>query len=390
MRGASCAPAELEVTADGEPVAGVVAMQYSPGGDVTGAARRRSDVGDPVEPTEASTSGCEPSDFDGFPEGDVALVQRGTVLPRRKGAQRGGRGRRGAGRLQRRHAREHRRLQGTLVRPGVTIPVVGVGFDDGAALAARPRPAPLGVRVRAESPARDGRERARRDPREGEGVVLLGAHLDSVPRRARHQRQRLGSRDAARDRGGAADAHPEKTIRLAFWDAEELGLHGSTAYVERLSDGPLDAIEAVVNVDMVGSPNGGRFVFDGDGSSGIRARARPGRTRSRTPSSRPSTRSDSPRRPPTSSPQRTDSAPFVEAGIPVGGVFSGADGAKTAAEATSVRRRGRRRRTTPATTRPATGRTCGRSAGGDLARAVALAVARSPGLTATSVSGNLR
>ena len=51
---------------------------------------------------------------------------------------------------------------------------------------------------------------------------------------------------------------------------------------------------------------------------------------------------------PTAFDGRSDYGPFIEAGIPAGGLFSGAEGVKTAQEAWRVRR------TTRATTRGAT------------------------------------
>ena len=47
-----------------------------PGGSVT-APLAPVDLGEEVEATEASTSGCEGSDFGTLRDGDVALVQRG-------------------------------------------------------------------------------------------------------------------------------------------------------------------------------------------------------------------------------------------------------------------------------------------------------------------------
>ncbi len=87
-----------------------------------------------------------------------------------------------------------------------------------------------------------------------------------------------------------------------------------------------------MNVDMVGSPNGGSFVFDGDGSSGFL----PGPDGSEEIEAAFERAFDAlhlPEAPADLELGRTDSAPFAEAGIPVGGVFSGADGAKSASEA---------------------------------------------------------
>ena len=52
-------------------------MEYSGSGDVTKPVTP-VDLTLPPTPEPSSTSGCESSDFDGFPEGNIALIQRGT------------------------------------------------------------------------------------------------------------------------------------------------------------------------------------------------------------------------------------------------------------------------------------------------------------------------
>ena len=52
-----------------------------------------------------------------------------------------------------------------------------------------------------------------------------------------------------------------------WFSAEELGLLGSTAYVAGLPQSERDKIEAMLNFDMIGSPNYLRFVDDGGNSA---------------------------------------------------------------------------------------------------------------------------
>ena len=53
-----------------------------------------------------------------------------------------------------------------------------------------------------------------------------------------------------------AKLKPENTLRFAWWGAEELGLIGSTAYVdEPVARRSVDRIALYMNYDMVGSPN---------------------------------------------------------------------------------------------------------------------------------------
>ena len=61
---------------------------------------------------------------------------------------------------------------------------------------------------------------------------------------------------------------PTNHVRFAFWGAEESGppQWGSQHYVDQLGepDQPrLEDIALYLNVDMIGSPNYVRFVYDG-------------------------------------------------------------------------------------------------------------------------------
>ena len=53
-----------------------------------------------------------------------------------------------------------------------------------------------------------------------------------------------------------ADEGEASGLRLGFWDAEEVGLVGSGAYVKSLREEDLERISAYINLDMVASPNG--------------------------------------------------------------------------------------------------------------------------------------
>ena len=132
----------------------------------------------------------------------------------------------------------------------------------------------------------------------------------------------------------------QRPVRFAFWGAEESGLLGSEHYVDSLSNANLAKIYANLNFDMLGSPNYVRFVYDGDGSSG-------------GPSGPPGSDviesvftdyfdSKNLVSSPTDFDGRSDYGPFIENGIPAGGLFSGAEGIKTPAEASIVRRNSRR------------------------------------------------
>ena len=83
---------------------------------------------------------------------------------------------------------------------------------------------------------------------------------------------------------------------------------------------------------MLGSPNYVRFVYDGDGSDTPDRADRPARRRSRT-SSTQYFASQGLESEPTAFDGRSDYGPFIAVGIPAGGLFSGAEGIKTAEQA---------------------------------------------------------
>ncbi|MGH2824430.1 MAG: M28 family peptidase, partial [Thermoleophilaceae bacterium] len=109
--------------------------------------------------------------------------------------------------------------------------------------------------------------------------------------------------------GGALGGRaPGARVRLAFWGAEELGLIGSRRYVRGLEQADRDRIAAYVNLDMVGSPEPARGVYS-DGDPAIERLLR---------------RLVGPRAEEENAGGRSDHAPFDRAGIPVGGLFTGA------------------------------------------------------------------
>ena len=68
------------------------------------------------------------------------------------------------------------------------------------------------------------------------GAVLLGAHLDSVANGPGINDNGSGSAlvlEIARQ-ARRLGVRPARGLRFAFWGAEELGLVGSTAYVQQL------------------------------------------------------------------------------------------------------------------------------------------------------------
>jgi Zn-dependent M28 family amino/carboxypeptidase len=123
-------------------------------------------------------------------------------------------------------------------------------------------------------------------------------------------------------------------VRFIWFSAEESGLLGSEAYVASLPDSERDKIAAMLNFDMVGSPNFVRFVYDGDLSD-----SEPPEGGAPEGSAQIEDMfldyfaSQGLATEPTAFDGRSDYGPFISAGIPAGGLFPGAEGIKTAGQA---------------------------------------------------------
>lgn len=165
-------------------------------------------------------------------------------------------------------------------------------------------------------------------------TLMVGAHLDSVT--AGPGINDNGSGSAANLEVALAVArtgfHPDRHLRFGWWGAEELGLRGSTAYVNSLSSAQKAAITGYLNFDMVGSPNPGYFLYDGDNSDGTGSGPGPaGSAEIEDTLEAYFTSIGVPTRG-TDFDGRSDYGPFIAAGIPAGGIFTGAEGRKTAAQ----------------------------------------------------------
>lgn len=120
---------------------------------------------------------------------------------------------------------------------------------------------------------------------------------------------------------------PRNTIRFAWWGAEEAGLVGSQYYVDNLTKAQAKDIELYLDFDMIGSPNYGRFVYDGDGSAfGIKG---PTGSDDIEAVFADYFASQGLASEPTAFDGRSDYDAFITAGIPAGGLFTGAEDAKT-------------------------------------------------------------
>ncbi|HEX2131535.1 MAG TPA: M28 family metallopeptidase [Actinophytocola sp.] len=274
------------------------------------------------------TPGCEAADYDGVAaEGAVVLVRRGACTFGQKALVAGESGavaviiyNNGPG-----------ALNGTLgeVNPA-SAPAAGVTQEQGAALIAQEG---ASVTIDLQGLVEDrttynviaetqtGRHR---------NVVMAGAHLDSVGDGAGINDNATGSAallETALKLGGSPRVN--NAVRFAWWGAEEHGLVGSTYYVQNLTFEEQLDIALYLNFDMIGSPNAGYFIFDGDDSDG--EGAGPGPYGSAQIEAAFANYFDAVGQPTegTDFNGRSDYGEFILNGIPAGGLFTGADGVKT-------------------------------------------------------------
>jgi len=309
------------------------AFTFSGSGDVT-APVVPIDLVIPATPEPSSTSGCEAEDFPAPPaDPAIALIQRGTCTFEDKAANALAAGYDAVIIFNEGNPGRTDLFIGTLGRPFEGLPVVGMSYADALTIVEALDAGEVVMRVAAETEIDLERETVNvlADSPTGsdDRVVVVGAHLDSVPAGPGINDNGSGTStilEVAEEMAELGIRNRQK-LRFAFWGAEEPGLFGSEFYVNSLSDAELGTIYANLNFDMVGSPNYVRFVYDGDGSDTEPA-GPPGSAQIEAIFNQyfagQGLASE-----PTPFDGRSDYGPFIAVGIPAGGLFTGAEGIKT-------------------------------------------------------------
>ncbi len=324
VRFTELSPGILEQTAPlpGGPIANIT-MTYSGSGDVT------APVTVLAAPPTDTTPGCDPTDFPTTTAGTIALISRGACTFAIKATNAANAGAVGvviynniAG-----------ALNGTL-GSGFTldIGVTGITQALGQQLAAT---AGLELRLVTETlrePGTTSNVLAEKAGKNADNVVMVGAHLDSVPEGPGINDNGSGSAAILEVAEQMAKVKPQNTLRFAWWGAEEASLVGSTLYVNTLSDEEFAKIALYLNFDMVGSFNHVFFVYDGDNSDAVGAGAGPAGSAQIEKKFEEFYNSRSVPFKGTDFDGRSDYQAFIVNGIPAGGLFTGAEGIKTEAE----------------------------------------------------------
>lgn len=163
-------------------------------------------------------------------------------------------------------------------------------------------------------------------------VLSLGAHTDSVEAGPGINDDGSGTIGILNVALALTNFTVTNAVRFCFWSAEEFGLLGSTYYVAQLNEtatAELAKIRAYLNFDMIASPNYAYLIYDGDGSTfnltgpagsaQIEALFQDYYTTNNKPFNA------------TAFDGRSDYGPFLDVGIPAGGIFTGAETPKTPA-----------------------------------------------------------
>jgi Zn-dependent M28 family amino/carboxypeptidase len=282
------------------------------------------------------TPGCAPDDYAGLPvKGAVVLVDRGSCPFSQKESIVA---KLGAVAMVVADNVDQEKMGGTLGQDtDVTIPVVGISKADGARLRESPGPAKLAL----DATTRDISARnviAQTTTGSPRNVVMVGGHLDSV-------REGPGINDngsgiaAVLETAVLLGSAPSvnNAVRFGFWGAEEIGIVGSKKYIESLDVEDLKDIALYLNFDMVGSPNPGYFTYDGDQSTALGSNESPPRVPEGSAGIERTfvdyLESEGIPAEDTFFDGRSDYDGFTRAGIPAGGLFSGAEEEKSPEQA---------------------------------------------------------
>ena len=309
-----------------------LSMEYSGAGDVTAAVVPTNDI--KIPSTGGSTSGCEASDFPAAVAGKIALVQRGTCTFREKADNAIRAGAIGVIIFNEGNAADRMDvINGTLDPPQAARPVLDTTFAIGKALYETPG-AVVRIAVTAHVVTTPSANVLADTPGgRADRVVVVGAHLDSVEEGPGINDNGSGSAAILEVAKGmqALGVKPVNKVRFAWWGAEEFGLIGAEEYLSRLSAKELRTFAVNLNFDMIASPNFVRFVYDGDGSATETKGPNGSGTVERVFTDYFASRGLATE--PTEFDGRSDYGPFIDRGIPAGGLFTGAEGIKTAREA---------------------------------------------------------
>jgi hypothetical protein len=232
---------------------------WNPGPSLGSTTAQLQTVGGTVlPPTGGSTSGCDPSDFNGFVAGHIALIQRGTCTFSQKIANAQAAGASGVIIFNEGN---------TPARSGVfvgslssvpSIPVAFTSFAIGNDLTTQTLAGPVTMSLSVQGIHDPNRldYNVIADSKGGDPhhVVVVDAHLDAI--------YGAGMLDNASGSATILDiaqklknVNPRNKLRFIWFGGEELGLFGSLHYVNNLSPSELADTRYDLDADVTATPN---------------------------------------------------------------------------------------------------------------------------------------
>jgi Zn-dependent M28 family amino/carboxypeptidase len=250
-------------------------MDASGSGAASGAPLVSIDFAEPTTTASTSNAGCEAADFPASLTGKVALIQRGTCdfgLKAKNAQDRGALGvvifnegtigapdRQGL-------------INGTIGGYGVTIPTLEATYAAGRFLNdayAQGKNPTVSMSATTQNRVLVTRNVvAETTTGRTDRTVISGAHLDSVPEGPGINDDGSGSATQIETALQMAKLgiKPVNQVRFLWFSGEEQGLFGSTYYADQLTKTQRSNTSAMLDFDMLASPNYALQIYDGDGS----------------------------------------------------------------------------------------------------------------------------
>jgi Peptidase family M28/PA domain len=333
----------------------VLGTDWGPGesrGTVTAALQPAGGIVLPPTPTSSSTSGCSTSDFNGFVPGRIALIQRGGCLFGVKVQNAQAAGASGVIIFNEGNPGRTGLLVGSILDPssGPFIPPIPVAFTtfaagqdlynqyQQAAMFGAPLPTmSISIDVIVDPKRTDWNVIADSKGGDKNHVVVVDAHLDAI--------YGAGMLDNASGSATILDiaqkmknvVNPTNHLRFIWFGGEELGLLGSSFYVDSLSSNDLSHIGYDLDADVTATPNYTLGVLDPAAPNlfGGTPPPFPNRVYSASTIARDQAVSyltSQGKNHEFFSPEGTDAVSFNIVGIPASGVLTGQDCCKTQQE----------------------------------------------------------
>jgi Zn-dependent M28 family amino/carboxypeptidase len=320
---------------DNSPDVDYITFEFSPTKEVASApVVPTTNIVIPSPAANSNTSGCAPADFPAATNGAISLIQRGTCpfVQKLANAQAAG----AVGVILFNEGDSAGRMNAGF-RSGPTdlnIPAVFSSFAVGNELyqafknGQNPtvRLKTSGVNVDRFFPQVIAETKKGSDKH----IVVAGAHLDSVPAGPGINDDGSGTSWQLELAEQVANRDMKNKIRFLWFGGEEDGLVGSQYYAAHLTQDEVNRIDVMIDTDMIASPNYVRLVYDGNGDelgpagpegSGTVEQVFKDYFQSRGMATLPQAFDG-----------RSDYVGFINRGIPAGGIFAGAEVAKTAGQ----------------------------------------------------------